>query len=409
MATKSRTYLPTDWKVWTYTPVANKFRLDFSTLNGSDVLGGSSDLGSIQVLDLDINSIQLDDGQRPDQGVFFSFTPATMSLSAQLMNWSDTIVKELYNGKQIFLTLKNEADNSHPTFGKNTVFFIGQIDFLDITVDPINQVTNLVITATDVSGAAVNTPIAVSKGTSKGYAIQQGFLAAQTAGTISPYLDFSLFALLGTSWETGGTYSTTFGELMAEYISAEVAQQVNNTFQSWDGSDVIVYRQIYGGTIASTLTTGRLIPESLISNIVIEQDGANSPTAYELANSAASYSYGTASASTLTNPTIYTATLDVPTSSLQIIANKISEFTQKIQPVEVTVKTATTYQTITFSDSVYGAGDDYFYPQYHFKNAEDVKTTPTFTGGTYYHTIVGTSHTITPDDWQTTYQLWKGL
>lgn len=409
MATRSRTYLPTDWQVWVYTPVANKFRLDFSVLDGTDVLGGSSDLGSIQVLDLNINSIQLDDGQRPDQGVFFNFTPATMSLSAQLTNWSDTIVKELYNGKQIFLTLKNEATNSHATFGKNTVFFIGQIDFLDITVDPINQVTNLLITATDVSGAAVNTPIAVTKGFSKGYAIQQGFLAAQTAGTISPYLDFSLFAVLGTSWETGGTYSTTFGELMAEYIAAEVAQQASNTFQSWDGSNVIVYRQIFGSTIASTLTTGRLIPESMISNIVIAQDGANSPTAYGLSNSTASYSYGTASASTLTNPTIYTTTLDVPTSSLETIANKISEFTQEIQPVEVTVKTATTYQTITFSNSVYGAGSDYFYPEYHFKNAEDVRTTPTFTGGTYYHTIVGTSHTITPDDWQTTYQLWKGL
>lgn len=408
MPTRSRTYLPTDWQVWVYTPVAGKFRLDFSTLNGSDVLGGSSDLGSIQVLDLNINSIQLDDGQIPDQGVFFNFTPATMSLSAQLMNWSDTIVKELYNGKQIFLTLKNEASTNHSTFGKNTVFFIGQIDFLDITVDPINLVTNLVITATDVSGAAINTPIAVTKGVSKGYAIEQGFLAAQTTGQISPYLDFDLFAILGTSWEFGGTYSTTFGELMTEYIQGEVAEAGGFFYQYKSGPTVYIIRNIYGRTISANSLLGRLIPDDITTNIVFSQDGANAPTAYDLSNSSATYSYGTVSASILGNPTIYTATMDVPTAALETIADKISEFTQKIQPTEVTVRTAISYQEIVF-DNPAGGGSEYFYPVNFYFNGEEVKTTPAFTGGTYYHTIVGTSHTITPDDWQTTYQLWKGL
>jgi len=409
MATKSRTYLPTDWQLWTYAPVSGKFRLDFSTLGGSDVLGGATDLGTIEVLDLDINSITLDDGAQPDQGVFFNFTPATMSLSAQLINWSDTIVQELYNGKQVFLTLKNEATNLHATFGKNTVFFIGQISGLDINVDPVNRVTNLTVNAVDIAGAAVNTPISITKGVSKGYAIQQGFLAAQSAGNISPYFDFDLFAILGTSWEFTGTYVTTFGELMSEYIQAEVAQQTNKFEQINTAGNVTFTRSIFGATISANSLGGRLIPDAMISNIVIAQDGANAPTAYELSNTSGSYSYGSNSASVLTNPTIYTGTLDVPTTSLQTIANKISEFTQKIQPVEVTVKTATTYQSLTFDNSVYGAGSDYFYPLYHYKNGEEVKTTPAFTGGTYYHTIVGTSHTITPDDWQTTYQLWKGL
>ena len=409
MATRSRTYLPTDWQVWTYAPVAGKFRLDFSTLNGSDVLGGATDLGSIQVLDLNINAIELQDGQRPTQGVFFEFAPATMSLSAQLIDWDSTLVKELYNGKQIFLTLKNEATNLHPTFGKNTVFFIGQIDALDISVDPINRVTNLGISAIDISGAAVNTPITVTKGVSKGYAIQQAFLAAQTAGNISPYFDFDLFAILGTSWETAGTYVTTFGELMTEYIQGEVAQQTSKFEQINTAGTVTFTRSIFGSTISANSLSGRLIPDAIQTGIVIGQDGANAPTGFELSNASASYSSGTASASVLSNPTIYSSTLDVPTASLQIIANKIAEFTQKIQPTEVSVVTALTYDDITFDNSVFGAGNDYFYPVYHYKNGEEVKTTPAFTGGTYYHTIVGTSHTITPDYWQTTYQLWKGL
>lgn len=408
MAIRSRTYLPTDWQLWTYTPVSGKFRLDFSALNGSDVLGGATDLGSIAVFPLDIASIQLDDGQRPEQGVFFSFAPATLAISAQLDTWSENTIKELYNGKQVFLTLKNEGTNSHPIFGKNTVYFVGQIDSLTVDVDPINKVTNLQITAIDLAGSAVNTPILVSRTVTKGAAIQLGLEQAQRDGLLSSYFLFSLTSFLGTTWETAGTYSTTFGALMDEYVSAEVARLMNYTIQSYTAGNVGFYRVIYGLTINANPLTGNLIPDSIITNISIQQDSPNTPTAYDLSNSTATYSYGTVSASLLSNPTVYSASLDVPTASLQVIANTISQFKQKIQPVEVTVRTAQTYQTINFDNSIPGI-NDYFYPQNHYFNGNDVKTMPAFTGGTYYHSIVGTSHTITPDDWQTTYQLWKGL
>lgn len=408
MAYLTRTYLPSDWKIWTYKPVAGKFRLDFSELNGSDVLGGATDVGSIQQLGLTINSIELENGQRPDQSVFFSFIPGTMALSAQLLEWDSTLVQELYNGKQIFLTLKNEAVNSHAIFGKNTVFFIGHIDSLNIDVDPINQVTNLTITAVDVAGAAVNQAISVTKGVSKGYAIQQGLLDAQSGGYISPYLSFALFAILGTSWQTTGSYNTTLGELMAEYISAEVAVQTNSTFQSLSGG-VDVTLQIAGSTIAGNPGTGRTIPESVITNLVIGQEGANVPTAFDLSNDVANYNIGTTSANTLTNPTVYSNTMDVPTASLSIIANKIREYTSNIQPTEVTVKTGATFSRMRFDDLVEFSGGDFFYPYYIFHNGQEVKVTSTYTGETTNHTIVGVRHTIDPDNWESTYQLWKGL
>ncbi len=408
MPTRSRTYLPTDWQVWTYKSVAGKFRLDFSALNGADVLGAVGNVGSIEVLDIPITAIQLDDGQIPDQSVFFTFSPARMSLSSQIIDWDETLVKELYNGKQIFLTLKNEASTNHSQFGKNTVFFIGQIDNLEISVDPINLVTTLTISAVDISGAAVNVPVSVSKAISKGLAIENAFLAAQTAGQISPYLDFDLFATLGTSWEFAGTYTSTFGELMSEYVQGEVAEANGFFYQYKSGPTVYIIRNLFGRTISANSELGRLIPDDITTNIVIGQDGANLPTAFDLSNSSANYSYGTVSASILTNPTIYTATLDVPTLALKTIADQISQYTQKIQPTEVTVRTARSYQEIVF-DNPSGGGSEYFYPVNFYFNGEEVKTTPAFTGGTYYHTIVGTSHTITPDDWQTTYQLWKGL
>ena len=210
MATKSRTYLPTDWQVWVYTPVAGKFRLDFSTLGGADVLGGASDLGSIQVLNLNINSIQLDDGGQPNNGVFGIYNPGSMSLSAQLKTWDATLLKELYNGKEIYLTLKNEATYSDPIFGKNTVYFMGFISDLLIDVDPINSVTNLTISASDIGSAAVNTPIVVTRSDTKGYAMQSAITTARDNGQISPYINSTFFSgSLGTTWEpiAGKTYS----------------------------------------------------------------------------------------------------------------------------------------------------------------------------------------------------------
>ena len=404
MATKSRTYLSTDWQVWTYTPVSGKFRLDFSTLGGSDVLGGATDLGSVQVLDLDINSIEIQDGQRPDNNVFGSFQPGTMNLSAQLKTWSDSFIKELYNGKQIFLTLKNEATNSHPVFGKNTIFFIGQIDSLGIDVDPINQVTNLTISATDVSSTVMNLPLTFAKtNIGKDLDIEQAFVTAKAAGYINPYLYLSLDGLLST-YENTGTIVSSFGEILADFVSSDVAIPMPYYFQQYSGSYELG-RNLYAKTISATGTSGELIPDSKMTKMVIGQDGNNVPTSFDLSNSTSVYSYGLTSASILSNPTIYTAVLDVPTAFLPTVANKILTYTQKVQPVEVTVNSARTFQTIVFDNNE----GDYIWPQYFWQNGQEVKTTPTFTGGTYYHTIVGTSHSIDVDGWLTTYQLLKGI
>jgi hypothetical protein len=411
MATKSRTYLPTDWQLWTYVPVAGKFRLDFSALDGADVLGGVTDLGSVQVLALDITGIELQDGQAPMQGVLSSFEPGTMSLSAQLVDWDSTTVNELYNGKQVFLTLKNEATNSHPTFGTNTVFFIGQIDSLSIDVDPVSKVTNLSISATDVAAAAMNYPVAIAKSTTtgKGAQLTSAFTAARDAGQISPYLSFALYGFLGAVYEANVTESKSFGDWIADYLSSEVALFLPGYFTNYGGT-WDVNRALTAYTISANSGTGEVIPYTMMTNLNVSQDGANVPTAFNLSNTTGSWSYGTTTANTLSNQTVYSAQLDVPTSFLPTIASKISQLVPAIQPTEVTVKTAQTYQTITFDNSRSLFGTDYFFPKYYWRNGQEVKTIPTYLGGTIYkHTVVGTSHTITPDVWQTTYQLWKGL
>ena len=404
MATKSRTYLPTDWQLWAYTPVSGKFRLDFSALNGADVLGGATDTGSVQAFPLRIGSIQLDDGQRPDQSVFSQFSPGTMSLSAQLLSWSDTTVKELYNGKQVFLTLKNEATNSESTFGKNTIFFMGVIDSLDIQVDPINSITNLTITATDISSTVMNLPLTFAKtNIGKDIDIAQAFTDAKTANLINPYLFLTLAGMTST-YENTGSIVASFGEIMQDFLASDVAIYTPYYSQSYSGT-YDLRRQMTASTVATTSTSGELIPESLTSNISITQDGGNVPQSFDLSNSTGNYKSGTSWANASSNPVVYTSTIDVPTSFLPTIASKILQYTQKIQTTEVTVRSAQSFQPIVFDNNE----GDYIWPVYFWRNGQAVKTTPTYTGGTYYHLVVGTSHSITPDDWQTTYQLLKGL
>jgi len=256
MATKSRTYLPTDWQLWTYTPVAGKFRLDFSVLDGADVLGGVSDTGTIQVLDIAINSISLEDGQRPDQSIFSSFQPGTMALSAQLLEWDNNLVQELYNGKQVFLTLKNEATNSEPTFGKNTIFFIGNIENLEIDVDPINQVTNLVISANDISSSVMNLPLSFTKtNIGKNTDIQGAFSLAQARGFINSYLSLGIYSGLASSYETTGTIVSAFSDIMDDFISSEVAIYAPFYQQIYSGSYTLK-RLMCAATVDVTPTTG---------------------------------------------------------------------------------------------------------------------------------------------------------
>jgi hypothetical protein len=412
MGTRSRTYLASDWQIWLYKPVAGKFRLDFSALNGSDVLGAVGDTGSFAVMPFDITGIQIDDGQRPEQGVFFTIPISTMSFSAQLDAWSEDTAKELYNGKKIFVTLKNENSLSDPIFGKNTVFFMGQIDSLNIEVDPINRVTNLTVTATDFFNAAMNTPMRMTKSTvsPKSFILDETFLLLSFNGLVNPYVGFLFLSDIGSTYETSATETKALGEWLNDYIDSEVAYIVANSRNYKSGPDWFLTRYIELRTIKALSGTGRTIPESVITGLVIAEDGANSPTSFELSNSSTSYSYGISSQSVVSNPNIYSQSFDVASAYLKPIADKITEFVQALQPIQVTVKTAQTYQTLVFDNTEpYFAHNDYSYPVNFWINGEEVKTSPSFTGKTYNHMITGTSHTITPDDWQTTYTLWKGL
>jgi hypothetical protein len=244
----------------------------------------------------------------------------------------------------------------------------------------------------------------------KSFILDETFLLLSFNGLVNPYVGFLFLSDIGSTYETNATETKALGEWLNDYIDSEVAYIVANSRNYKSGPDWFLTRYIELRTIKALSGTGRTIPESVITGLVIAEDGANSPTSFELSNSSTSYSYGISSQSVVSNPNIYSQSFDVASAYLKPIADKITEFVQALQPVQVTVRTAQTYQTLVFDNTKpYFAHNDYSYPVNFWINGEEVKTSPSFTGKTYNHMITGTSHTITPDDWQTTYTLWKGL
>jgi len=410
MAATTRTYLASDWQVWTYAPVAGKFRLDFSALNGTDVLGAVGDVGGMAVLDLNINSITIQDGIRPNQSVFGQISPGNASISASYTGWSETLVKDLYPGKYIAITLKNQSASDVDVYGRNSVYFLGTISTSNYSVDPINLVTTFNIECEDIFSNALNQSIEVSRSTTstKASSINAALLA--NSNLFDPHLDIVTAGDMTVNYESTTTESRSLGDWLDDFLTSYVAIPL----QTYVYQSSLLERTVTLQALWTQPTSGTQITGSDITNVVMATDGADIPTSFNLSNSTVSYNYAPDNDSILTLPINYTATLDVNgLTQVQQVADRIRTYVPELSPTEITVRTATTYQDITFDSTHPHAGGIKYWPTTWYANGTDIDVYLDFfaTGGTtphYYTKIVGQSHEITPDYWLTTYQLLKG-
>ena len=410
MATTSRTYLASDWQVWTYEPVAGKFRLDFSALNGSDVLGAVGDVGGMAVLDLDIAEINIQDGERPTQSVFGIVSPGTCDILASTTGWDKALVQELYPGKSLAITLKNQASIDIDVFGRNSVYFLGVISGSTFSVDPINRVTTFTIQGLDVLGMALNQSFPVDKSTTttKSSSLNAGLLA--NSNLFDSHLEIITNGDLTVNYEVTATETRSLGEWLEDWVQTLLG--IPATYYAYQLGNL--KRVIALNPLQTQPTSGAQITGSVISQLSMETDGADVPTSFNLSNSTLSYSFGTSEANILSLPTQYTAQLDVNgAGQLSQISDRIRTYIPRLSPTEITVTTASTYQPIVFDTTQAQSGGQYYYPNNWWANGTDVNIYLDYlaTGGVtpnYYTKIVGQSHNITPDLWQTTYQLLKG-
>jgi len=408
MATTSRTYLASDWQVWTYEPVAGKFRLNFSALNGSAVLGAVGNVGGMAVLDMDIAGITLQDGERPYQSVFGIVSPGTATITATTTGWDKALIQELYPGKSLAITLKNQATVDMDPYGRNTIYFLGVISASTFTVDPINLVTTFNIEGLDILGMAVNQSIPVSKSTT----------ATKTSSLNTGINDNPNLFSPDLAIVTNGDMTVNFATATSGTINS-LGYWLDDWIQSNAGIPTTYYeygptKYLYLNPLHTQPTTGATITGDVITNLIMETDGADIPTSFNLTNDIINYNSGSISNNIFGLPVDYTATIDVNgVAQLSQIADRIKTYTQALSPTQITVTTATTYQPIIFDNTQAQSGGQYYYPNNWWANGTDINVYLDFlaTGGVtpnYYTKIVAQSHEITPDLWQTTYQLLKG-
>ena len=410
MATTSRTYLASDWQVWTYEPVAGKFRLDFSALNGSDVLGAVGDLGGMAVLDLDIAEINIQDGERPTQSVFGIVSPGTCDILASTTGWDKALVQELYPGKSLAITLKNQASIDIDIFGRNSVYFLGVISGSTFTIDPINRVTTFNIQGLDILGMALNQSLELTRSTAGTKSSILNAALTANSNLFDSHLDIVTNGDLTVNYESSSTETRSLGSWLEDWIQSLLG--IPATYYAYQLGNL--EKVVSLNPLHVQPTSGSQITGDVITNLSMETDGADVPTSFNLSNSTLSYSFGTSEANILSLPSQYTATLDVNgAGQLSQISDRIRTYIPRLSPTEITVRTATTYQPIVFDTTQAQSGGQYYYPNNWWANGTDVNIYLDYlaTGGVtpnYYTKIVGQSHEITPDLWQTTYQLLKG-
>jgi hypothetical protein len=141
--------------------------------------------------------------------------------------------------------------------------------------------------------------------------------------------------------------------------------------------------------------------------VVFGWSGVGSPTGVNLTNyfdNALVYQFGGSSNS---QNFTYNATIDVKDiTQMAAVGQKMLSMNKAFRPIEVATETARTYQEITFDDR-YGV---FFYPANLAQVGDTVAIDLPDQGFSNVPMLVtGRTMEITPDNWTTTYNLWKGF
>lgn len=412
MADRSRTYLSTDWSIQTFVPEAGSFILNFSELDGSDVLGTTS--GSYETLHAGIVSLSLTEGGTPNSGLIFELLPTTLVATLQFTDFQMSDVNKFYVGAGVRLLLENENTYADATYGNSTPVFIGVIDGVNVDLVPGQDFAQLTFTANYFT-AELNSLVTVYKSTTSTR------LASLNSGlgeitNVEYALDWPVSPTYNYATNTNET--KTYGEFIADLIAGDVSVPqlsfyVRNANEAtgamtYDFSPVMHYNKV--GTSLKTFTGSDL------SDIVVGWSGQDAPTGvtlYLYSNDTIIYQYGSSDSITDGNTRSLTSTVDVKDlTQLTAVGQTYLSMTPEFSPISITTETATQYQTITFREQ-----DDYFIsgnkcwvlPTTLFNIGDTITVDVTEHGINQDMIITGRTLEVSPDNWMTTYNLWKGL
>lgn len=415
MADVTKTYLTSDWKIWTYQPTSTAFVLNVSKLNGADVLGNTgTETGTLKVLDCSISNLTITEGTNVDLFSVPSVSPPRLNATFIVDSFTNNQLRNYYINKRIYVTHKNAQTFEDAYWGTNSVYFEGVIEDVQVECLPGEQFTSVSIIAVSGHQNVFNTQVTITKDV----AVNKGELLRLYASP-NPYYRVS-YSQSPYYFANNDTETKTVGDWIADQLACELTVPfwftgvtgTNNAGLVFYGTSLIIPSSISTPAAASVT-----LDESTIRSYTAEFQGASSATTLDLSllsNSSTTYKY-TSPSTTSNVQSSYSANLDVANlNELTNIGQRMLQFESSYSPSKVTCINSTNNQEITFKEVVYninGTNTSYWlYPTDRVLPGEKIKIDLSNFGFDIQEMFVSYKTTeITPDTWTTTYDLWKGF
>jgi hypothetical protein len=360
------------------------------------------------------------EGSQVSQGIFYQITPATLSATLSIKDFTRSDSYKFQLGSSITARFLNENDSNFPN---KTAIFQGFIDSSDMSVQPGADYAVVTITATSDRSKDLNYLYDITKNTTslKSELVSEAYRAGVVSSHHNPlYLSDSLYHYASTTTET-----KTFGEWLNDLILSDqylafdsnikrqgyVSGSVGSYTFTQDPRNSFVLQSPTVGTSVATLTADD------VNSIEIGWDGTDSPTGVDLTlyeDDAITYATSLSSVGANT----VTATVDVKDlTELTAVGNSMLAVSKTLAPKMVTVQTANKGQDIVFKEGTFTGSSsfipvtaaDWFYPSNVYQVGETLQINlPTFGFSNKKMLIVGRTIEVDQDNWLTSYDLWKG-
>jgi len=407
----SKVYSSTDWRFYTYTPEFGSFVLDFSQLNGSDVLGTTG--GSLTLNPYKIASITINEGGTPDNGVFLPMSPSSASVQLQVQNFTLSVMNNFLVGTPALITFISPTD---PSLNNAPVqMFAGIIESASVDIEPSSDFATITLQIAANSKNALNAQLGITRNETD----LKGDLIETQANLqyISVTCDSGSYNFKGTTREV-----RTLGDWLQDLAICDFMQftdyplATRNTLVSPG-----VYRLTYDiwpklNVKKTTSTSSGTLNGNDIGTVELDWSGAGAPTGVTLTNYIDSnivYQYGSTQ-SDGGGSFAYSATVDLKdVNQMATVGQEMLKMVKKFHPVSITVPIATNYQTVNYRATV-TTGDatltSYIYPENLYFLGETITVDLPDNGINSQNMIItGRTMNITPDNWTATYNLWKGF
>lgn len=401
------------WKLWTYQPQPGSFVLDFSQLDGSDVLGDGSD--GLAVADYPISSVIIQQGAGVEFGVVHTVAPSTAQVTLNVKGFTADQINDFFVGTEVLIGYDNQDGTSDPF----TQVFYGKIESVNVEFVPGEDYSTITVSCLAISADYLNVDIVFQKNE-----IQYKDELIKSATLLAGFeieTDFSAYHYKGTAKE-----SKSLGEWVTDLALCDFMQMRDFPIPSFvskpnisDKSTWIVryHNRPYFAITKQTLATSGTLDGNVIKDIELGWSGAGSPTGVTLTNytdETIVYQYGS-TVSGAGGSVSYVNTVDVKNlTEMQTIGTDFLAMNKKFTPLSVSTIVATNYQPIEFRATILngtgGVSTAEIYPIGFYSLGETITIDlPNYGIDEQDMIIVGRTIEVTPDNWTTTYNLWKGF